>query len=146
MSDENIRKKVSIPWLSFSSDAATYSAEGDVLTNSVHPRAYGSFARVLGRYVRELRLISMSEAIRKLSGLPATNLKIKKRGFIRSGFFADIVIFDPLKVSDRATFDKPHQLAQGIETVLVNGVLVLKNGNHTGATPGKFVHGPGFKR
>ena len=146
MSEENVKKQVALPWVSFCSDAGSYSAEGVFLEMGTHPRAYGSFIRVLGKYVRDEKVISMEEAIRKLSWLPATNLKIKKRGALKKGFFADIVVFDPEKVQDNATFDNPHQYATGVIHVFVNGTQVLKNGEHTGALPGRFVKGPGWKQ
>ena len=116
------------------------------LRSNAHPRAYGNFARVLGKYCRDEKLISLQEAIRKLTKLPSTNLKIPKRGELKVGNYADIVIFDPAKVKDNATFDKPHQYAEGMAHVLVNGVQVLKDGEHTGAKPGRFVKGPGWKQ
>lgn len=143
MSEENVRKKVAVPWVSFCSDAGSYTPEGIFLKNSTHPRAYGSFARVIGKYVRDEKIISLQEAVRKLAGLPADNLKIQKRGYLKKGYFADIVVFDPDKVQDHATFEKPHQFATGMQHVIVNGVQVLNNGEHTGATPGRIVYGPG---
>ena len=145
MSEENIKKKIQLPWVSFCSDAGSYSAEGVFLKQSTHPRAYGSFIRVLGKYSRDEGLFSLEEGIRRLTHLPATNLKIKNRGLLKEGYFADIVIFDPENVKDNATFQEPHQYAEGVEEVFVNGVQVLKNGEHTGATPGRFVKGPGYK-
>ena len=143
MSEENIRKKVQIPWLSFCSDAGSYS---DITVNfRTHPRAFGSFARVLGKFSRDEGLISLEEAIRKLSGFPATNLGLNKRGFLKKGHYADIVIFDPLKISDKATFNKPLQYAVGVDHVFVNGEQVIENGNHTGKFPGTFVKGRGAK-
>jgi N-acyl-D-amino-acid deacylase len=145
MSEENVKKQVALPWVSFGSDEASYTTEGVFLKSNAHPRAYGNFARVLGKYCRDEKLISLQDAIRKLAKLPATNLKIKNRGELKVGNFADIVIFDPAKVKDNATFDKPHQYAEGMIHVFVNGIQVLKDGEHTGAMPGKFVKGPGFK-
>jgi len=145
MSEDNIRKKVAIPWVSFCSDAGSYTPEGVFLKNSTHPRAYGSFSRVIGKYVRDEKVISLQEAIRKLTSLPANNLKIINRGYLKPGYYADIVIFDPEKVQDHATFDNPHQFATGMQHVIVNGVRVLENGEHTGATPGRVVRGPGWK-
>lgn len=144
MDENNVKKQIAIPWVSFGSDEGSYTNEGIFLRSNAHPRAYGNFARVLGKYSRDEKLISLQEAIRKLSKLPATNLKIKKRGELKIGNYADIVIFDPAKVKDNATFDKPHQYAGGMIHVLVNGVQVLKDGEHTGAKPGRFVKGPGF--
>jgi len=144
MSEENVKRQVAIPWVSFGSDEGSYTNEGVFLKSNAHPRAYGTFARVLGKYCREEKLISLPEAIRKLSKLPATTLKIKKRGELKPGHFADIIVFDPAKVKDNATFEKPHQYAEGMIHVFVNGVQVLKNGEHTGARPGRFVKGPGY--
>lgn len=146
MSDENIKRKAVLPWLSFASDAGAYSAQGKILEKPVHPRAYGTFARVLGQYVRQEKLMSLSEAVRKLSGLPAKNLKLKQRGLLMEGYYADVVVFDPDTIIDKATFDQPHQLAVGMQQVFVNGSQVLKNGKHTGKMPGRFVHGPGYKQ
>ncbi len=145
MSDENIKRKAVLPWLSFASDAGAYAAQGKILQKPVHPRAYGTFARVLGQYVRQDKLMDLAEAIRKLSGLPAKNLKLKQRGLLLEGYFADVVVFDPDTIIDKATFDQPHQLAVGMQQVFVNGTQVLKNGQHTGKLPGRFVHGPGYK-
>ncbi|MHA2168704.1 MAG: N-acyl-D-amino-acid deacylase family protein [Candidatus Kariarchaeaceae archaeon] len=145
MTEENIGKKVALPFMSFGSDAPSMAPEGVFLKSSAHPRAYGNFARVIGKYVREEGIITLEEAIRKLATLPAKNLKIMKRGMLKNGFFADIVIFDPEKIQDHATFDDPHQLATGMTHVFVNGIQVLNNGEHTGATPGKFIRGPGYQ-
>ena len=144
MTEENLKKQMVIPWVSFQSDAGSYTNEGVFLKSNPHPRAYGNFARVLGKYVREEKVISLQEAIRKLSNLPAKNLKIQKRGELKVGNFADVVIFDPARIKDNATFEKPHQYAEGMLHVFVNGVQVLKDGEHTGAKPGRFVKGPGF--
>jgi len=142
MSEENIRKKIQIPWVSFCSDAGSYS---DISRDfKTHPRAFGSFIRVLGKYARDEQLISIQEGIRKLSSLPATNLGIKDRGFLKEGYYADIVIFDLENVNDYATFDQPLQFAQGVEHVLVNGTPVLLSGNHTNKFPGRFIKGPGY--
>ncbi len=143
MSEDNITKQLKLPFVSFGSDAASMATEGVFLKNSTHPRAYGNFARLLGKYVREEKVISLAEAVRRLSGLPATNLGLDKRGFLEKGMFADIVIFDPNTIADRATFEKPHQYAVGVRDVFVNGTQVLKNGEHTGAKPGRAVWGPG---
>jgi N-acyl-D-amino-acid deacylase len=143
MSEENLRKEIEKPWISFCSDEASQAPEGVFLKNNPHPRAYGSFARVLGKYVRDEKLISLGDAVRRLSGLPATNLGLDHRGFIKGGMFADIVVFAPSKIADQATFAQPHQYAIGVKDVLVNGVLVLKNGEHTGAKPGRALSGPG---
>lgn len=146
MSEENIKKQIKFPWMSFGSDAGSLAPEGDFLKSSSHPRAYGNFSRLLGKYVRDEKVISLREAIYKLTSLPATNLKIKKRGLLKPGYFADVVIFDPKKIQDHATFENPHQLSTGVEHVFVNGTQVLDNGNHTGKFPGRVVRGPGWKK
>jgi N-acyl-D-amino-acid deacylase len=143
MSEENIRKQIRLPWVCFGSDAASMAPGGVFLKSSSHPRAYGNFARLLGKYVREEKLIPLAEAVRRLSGLPATNLGLDRRGFLKPGMFADLVVFDPARVADRATFEKPHQYSVGMRDVFVNGVAVLKDGEHTGATPGRALWGPG---
>jgi N-acyl-D-amino-acid deacylase len=145
MSEENIKKKVAVPWVSFCSDAGSFTNEGVFVKQSTHPRAYGSFVRVIGKYARDEAVISLEEAIRKLTSLPAENLKLTKRGKLQPGYFADIVIFDPENVNDLATFEKPHQYAEGVVHVWVNGQQVLQNGVHTGAMPGRFVKGPGYQ-
>jgi N-acyl-D-amino-acid deacylase len=146
MSADNIKKEIAIPWVSFCSDAGSDATEGVFLNYNPHPRAYGNFVRVLGKYSRDEHALSLPEAIRKLAKLPATNLKLKKRGELKVGNYADIVVFDPATVQDHATFAKPHQYATGISDVFVNGVQVLKDGEHTGAKPGRFVKGPGYKQ
>ncbi len=143
MSEDNIKKQIRQPWVSFGSDAASIAPEGNFLKSAAHPRAYGNFARLLGKYVREEKVISLTEAIRRLSGLPATNLGLDHRGFLKQGMFADVVVFDPQTIADRATFENPHQLSVGVKNVFVNGVQVLKDGEHTGAKPGKALWGPG---
>jgi N-acyl-D-amino-acid deacylase len=143
MSEENVKKEIVKPWVSFGSDEASQAPEGNFLKANCHPRAYGNFARVLGKYVREEKVLLLEEAIRKLSGLPATNLGLDHRGFVQKEMFADIVIFDPATIGDRAVFDKPHQYAVGMKHVFVNGAQVLKDGEHTGAKPGRAVWGPG---
>jgi N-acyl-D-amino-acid deacylase len=145
MSEDNLRKQILLPWVSFGSDAASMSPELPFTKSSAHPRAYGNFARLLGRYVREEKVIPLEEAIRRLTGLPATKLELDRRGFIREGMFADIAVFDPATIADRATFEKPHQFAVGMKHVFVNGGQVLKDGEHTGARPGRAVYGPGKK-
>lgn len=145
MSEENIKKQIKLPWLSFGSDAESLAPEGVFIKSSTHPRAYGNFARLLGKYVRDEQVIPLEEAIRKLTSLPAANLKIKRRGFLKPGYFADVVIFDPATVQDHATFDQPHQYSTGVSHVWVNGQQVLKDGEHTGAKPGRVVRGPGYK-
>ncbi|MCB2220213.1 MAG: D-aminoacylase [Bacteroidetes bacterium] len=144
MSEENIRKQIALHYMSFCSDAECISTGKPFETYHPHPRAFGNFARLLGKYVREEKIISLEEAIYKLSLLPATQLKIKKRGTIQTGYFADITIFDPRKIQDHATFDNPKQYATGVLHVLVNGVPVILNSEHTGAEPGRFVRGPGW--
>lgn len=145
MAEENIRKKIAQPWVSLGSDAGSIAPEGVFLKSNPHPRAYGNFARLLGKYVREEKVISLSEAIRKITSLPATHLKIERRGMLKMGHFADVVVFDPETIQDHATFDQPHQYATGVHHVFVNGVQVLKDSEHTGATPGQVVRGPGWK-
>jgi N-acyl-D-amino-acid deacylase len=144
MSEENIRKKIAQPWMAFGSDAESLAPEGKFLLANPHPRAYGTFARLLGKYVRDEKVISLQEAIRRLTSLPAENLKIRERGILVENNFADLVVFDPAKIQDHATFADPHQYSTGVQHVLVNGVPVLLNGEHTGATPGRFVKGPGY--
>jgi N-acyl-D-amino-acid deacylase len=144
MSEENVRKKVGLPWVSFDSDAGAPSAEGVFLKSNPHPRAYGSFARLLGRYVREEGVISLQEAIRRLTSFPARTFGIARRGVLKPGAFADVVVFDPRRIIDRATFAEPHQYAEGVVHVFVNGVPTLRDGEHTGATAGRFVRGPGW--
>ena len=146
MSEENVRKKVAIPWVSFGSDGGSYATEGVFLNSGTHPRAYGNFARLLGKYVREEKVIPLEEAVRKLTLLPATNLGLRRRGALRPGYFADVVVFDPATITDHATFERPHQYATGVRDVLVNGTQVLRNGEHTGAMPGRVVRGPGWVR
>lgn len=146
MSEENVKREVAIPWLSFGSDAEALAPEGAFLKSNPHPRAYGNVARLLGKYVRDEKVIPLEEAVRKLTSLPAENLKIQARGRIKEGYFADLAIFDPAKIQDHATFDKPHQYATGMRHVFVNGVQVLKDGEHTGAKPGRAVRGPGYKK
>ncbi|HEX2223296.1 MAG TPA: D-aminoacylase [Thermoanaerobaculia bacterium] len=146
MSEENVKREVAIPWLSFGSDAEALAPEGAFLKSNPHPRAYGNFARLLGKYVRDEKVIPLEEAVRKLTSLPTENLKIQARGRIKEGYFADLAIFDPAKIQDHATFDKPHQYATGMRHVFVNGVQVLKDGEHTGAKPGRVVRGPGYKK
>ena len=146
MTEENIKKQIKLPYMSFGSDAGTMSPEGVFSKNSTHPRAFGNFARLLGKYVREENVISLEEAIYKLTGLPASNLKIQNRGQLKKGYFADVVVFDPNEISDHATFENPMQYATGVNHVWVNGTHVLENGNHTGAYGGRFVKGPGYEK
>jgi N-acyl-D-amino-acid deacylase len=146
MSEANVAREVTLPWMSFGSDAAALATEGVFLKSSTHPRAYGNVARLLGRYVRDEKRVPLAEAVRRLSALPAENLKLADRGQLKPGYFADIAVFDPGKIADRATFAKPQQYAIGMRHVLVNGVPVLRDGEPTGATPGRFVRGPGWNR
>lgn len=143
MLEDNLKKQIALPWVSFDSDAASQAPEGNFLKSSVHPRAYGNFARLLGKYVREEKVISLEEAIRRLTTLPANNLKVKRRGSLTPGYFADVVVFDPATIKDHATFENPQQYATGVQHVFVNGEQVLKDGEHTGAKPGRVVRGPG---
>ncbi len=145
MSEENVRKQIALPWVSFDSDAGSIAPEGVFLKSNPHPRTYGTFARLLGKYVRDEKIISLPEAVRRLTSLPAENLKINSRGWLKTGYYADVVVFDPDKIQDHATFEKPHQYATGVIHVLVNGVPVIKDGEHTGAKPGQVVRGPGWK-
>jgi N-acyl-D-amino-acid deacylase len=145
MSEENVRKQIKKPWVCFGSDEASLAPEGPFLKANPHPRAYGNVARLLGKYVRDEKIILLQEAIRRLSSLPAENLKLRDRGALKEGYFADIVIFDPTKVEDHSTFEKPHQYSTGVRDVFVNGIQVLKDGEHTGAKPGQVVRGPGWK-
>ena len=143
ISEDNIRKQIVLPWVSFGSDAASMAPEPPFTKSSTHPRAYGNFARVLGKYVRDDKVLSLAEAVRKLSGLPATNLELDRRGFLKEGMFADVVVFDPTAIADRATFENPHQYAVGMRHVFVNGAHVIRNGEHTGAKPGRALWGVG---
>ena len=143
MSEENVKKEMAKPWISFGSDEASQAPESPFTKSNPHPRAYGNFARVLGKYVRDEKVLSMSDAIHRLSGLPATNLGLDHRGFLKEGMFADVVVFDPATITDHATFEKPHQYATGVKHVFVNGVQVIKDGEHTGAKPGRALWGPG---
>jgi N-acyl-D-amino-acid deacylase len=144
MSEENIKRKIRKPWVSFGSDAGAPAAEGVFLERGPHPRTYGNFARLLGKYVREEEVISLQEAIRRMTSLPAANVGILNRGELREGTYADVVVFDPERIIDNATFEDSHQYATGVQHVFVNGEQVLDNGKHTGATPGRVVRGPGW--
>jgi N-acyl-D-amino-acid deacylase len=144
MSEENVRRQIALPWVSFNSDAASLAPEGVFLKSNPHPRAYGNFARLLGLYVRDQKIILLEEAIRRLTSFPAETLKLRQRGRLERDYFADIVVFDPKTIRDHATYEKPHQYATGMVHVFVNGVQVLKNGEHTGAKPGRVVRGPGW--
>ena len=144
MSEDNLRQQLKLPWVSFGSDEASLAPEGVFLKSNAHPRAFGNVARLLGKYVRDEKLIPLEEAIRRLSALPAENLRLDRRGALRPGYFADVVVFDPATIQDHATFEQPHQYATGVRDVFVNGVHVLKDGEHTGAKPGQVVRGPGW--
>lgn len=145
MSEDNVKKQIALPYMSFGSDAGSQAPEGVFLKSSNHPRAYGNFSRLLGKYVRDENVISLEEAIHKLTTLPATNLKIKKRGALQTGFYADLAIFNPEEIQDHATFENPKQFSTGMVHVFVNGIQVLKDGEHTGELPGQVVRGPGWK-
>ena len=145
MSEENVKRQIALPWVSFGSDASSMSPDGVFIKTSTHPRAYGNFARLLGKYVRDEHVIPMEEAIRKLTSLPAATLRVKDRGRLEKGYFADVVVFDPKTIGDKSTYEKPHQYATGVKHVWVNGGHVLKDGEHTGQKPGQVVRGPGYK-
>ncbi|MCZ6792101.1 MAG: D-aminoacylase [Planctomycetota bacterium] len=145
MSEKNVRRQIALPWVSFGSDAGSLNPEGVFLQSNPHPRAYGNFARLLGRYVRDEGILPLEEAIRKLTSLPADNFELRERGWLREGYFADVVVFDPAAIQDHATFEEPHRLSTGVQHVFVNGEAVLRDGEHTGATPGRVVRGPGWK-
>jgi N-acyl-D-amino-acid deacylase len=145
MDESNVRRATALPWMSFGSDAASLAPEGIFLATSTHPRAYGNFARLLGKYVREEHALPLEDAIYKLTQLPATNLRIRDRGTLAPGYFADIVVFDPVTIADHATYDEPHRYATGMRHVFVNGEQVLRDGEHTGALPGRVVRGPGWR-
>jgi N-acyl-D-amino-acid deacylase len=144
MSEDGLRAALALPWVSFCSDEASQAPEGVFLKANPHPRAYGAFARVLGTYVRDERVITLEEAIRRMTSLPAGNLRLRDRGVLRTGVHADVVVFDPDRIHDDATPTEPHRYAIGVEHVLVNGTPVLAHGEHTGATPGRVVRGPGW--
>ena len=146
MSEENVRRQIRLPWVSFGSDAGSMAPEGIFLKSSTHPRAYGNFARLLGRYVRDEKLVPLEEAVRRLSALPAENLGLDRRGRLVPGHFADVVVFDPVAIADKATFESPHRYAVGVRHVVVNGVPVLRDGEPTGALPGRALWGPGGRR
>ena len=145
MSEANTKRQAGLPWVSFGSDAASLATEGVFLKQSTHPRAYGNFARLLGKYVRDEKAATLEDAIRRLTSLPAANLRIADRGLLKPGQYADVVAFDAATISDHATYEQPHQYATGMTHVWVNGTQVLKNGEHTGAKPGQVVRGPGYK-
>ena len=145
MSEDNVKKQLKLPWVSFDSDAASLAPEGAFLKSNPHPRAYGNFARLLGKYVRDEKVIPLEEAVRRLTSFPCDTLRIQRRGRLQKGHSADVVVFDPARIQDHATFDKPHQYSTGVAHVFVNGVQVLRDGEHTGAKPGRVVRGPGWK-
>jgi len=145
MSEDNVKRQIALPWVSFGSDASSMSPDGVFIKTSTHPRAYGNFARLLGKYVRDEHVIPMEEAIRKLTSFPAATLRLKDRGRLQKGYFADVVVFDPKTIADHSTYEKPHQYATGVKHVWVNGGQVLKDGEHTGQKPGRVVRGPGYK-
>lgn len=146
ISEDNMRRMLKLPYVSIGSDGASIATTEEFTKDGIHPRAYGTFARVLGKYCREEKLLTLEEAIRKITSLPASNLGLKKRGLLTVGNFADVVVFDPSTIRDKATFDEPHQYAEGVRHVWVNGVQVLQDGEHTGAKPGRCVRGPGWER
>ena len=146
ISEDNIRRELGLPWVSFCSDCPAPAAEGEFLQWSTHPRTYGAFARVLGKYVRDEGALPLEEAVRRLTALPASNLRLSDRGLLTPGYCADVVVFDPERIEDRATYDEPHRYATGVVHVAVNGTLVVRDGEHTGALPGRFVRGPGSTR
>jgi N-acyl-D-amino-acid deacylase len=145
MSEDNVKRQIALPWVSFGSDASSMAPEGAFIKTSTHPRAYGNFARLLGKYMRDEHVIPIEEAIRKLTLLPATTLRIKERGKLEKGYFADVVVFDPKTIADTSTYEKPHSYAVGVKHVWVNGGQVIKDGAHTGEKPGRVVRGPGWK-
>jgi len=144
MSDSNLKREVGLPWMAFGSDEASPAPEGVFLKSRSHPRAYGNVARLLGHYVRDEHATTLQDAIRRLTSFPAANIGIRQRGSLRPGYYADVVVFDPRTIQDHATYEKPDQLATGVDDVFINGVQVLKDGRHTGAKPGRFVRGPGW--
>ncbi len=145
MSEENVQRKVALPWMAFGSDAESLAPQGKFLLSNPHPRAYGTFARLLGKYVRDEQIVPLHEAIRRLTSFPAENLKLSERGRLAEGYFADVAVFDPDAIQDHATFAEPHRYSTGVMHVFVNGEQVLADGDHTGATPGRFVKGPGYR-
>ena len=145
MSEENVRKEIALPWVSFGSDAESSAPGGVFLKSNPHPRAYGNFARLLGKYVRDEKIIPFEEAVRRLTSLPAGNLKLDHRGALKPDYFADVAVFNPAEIRDHATYESPHRYSTGVRHVFVNGVQVLKEGEHTGAKPGRVVRGPGWK-
>jgi N-acyl-D-amino-acid deacylase len=145
MSEENVRRGLALPWVSICSDSSTPAPEGVFLNSNPHPRAYGAFVRFLGKYVRDEGLVPLEEAIRRMTSLPAEVFRLRGRGSLTGGAFADVVVFDPTEIQDHATFEQPHKYATGVRHVLVNGVPVIRDGEHTGALPGRVVRGPGYR-
>ena len=145
MSEDNVKRMLQLPYVSICSDGASIADEAPTNEGNTHPRVYGSFARLLGKYVREEKLMTLHEAVRRMTSLPAENLKIRDRGLLKPGYFADVAVFNPETIGDRATFEDSHAYAEGMVHVFVNGVQVLDNGQHTGKMPGRVVHGPGYK-
>jgi N-acyl-D-amino-acid deacylase len=145
MDEANVRRQLALPWVGLCSDEESLAPRGAFLRHTPHPRAYGAFARFLGHYVRDQRLVELAEAVRRLTSLPARNLRLRDRGELRPGFHADVVVFDPARIADRATYAEPHQFAVGVEHVAVNGQLVLRDGRLTGARPGRAIRGPGWQ-
>jgi N-acyl-D-amino-acid deacylase len=145
MAEENVRKAVRTPWVSFASDGGAFTLADSVPANATHPRSYGNFARLLGRYVREEKLISLQEAVHRLSALPAANLGLRRRGRLAPGNYADVVVFDPSTIADLATYEQPHRYAVGVRHVVVNGAAALRDGQATDARPGRVVRGRGWK-
>jgi N-acyl-D-amino-acid deacylase len=145
MSEENVRRGLELPWVSICSDSSAPATEGVFLRSNQHPRAYGAFARFLGRYVRDAGLVPLEEAVRRTTSLPAEVFRLRDRGSLTPGSFADVVVFDPAQIRDHATYERPHQYATGVRHVLVNGTPVLRDGEHTGALPGRVVRGPGWR-
>ena len=146
MNEDNVKKQVALPWVSFGSDEGSYTTEGVFLKSNAHPRAYGNFTRVTGHYVRDEKVLTLQAAIQKLANVPAKHLKLQKRGELKTGYYADIIVFDPAKLKDNSTYEKPHQYSDGMVDVFVNGIGVFKNGEPTGAAAGRFVKGPGYKK
>jgi N-acyl-D-amino-acid deacylase len=143
MSEDNLKKQIVLPWVSFASDASSLAPEGVFLKSNPHPRAYGTFARVLGKYTRDDKVLTLADAVHRLSGLPAANLRLTRRGVLTPGYYADVTVFDPAEIRDHATFEQPHQYATGMKQVFVNGVQVVRDGEHTGAKAGRVVRGSG---
>ena len=144
-SKENLEREAGLPWMSFGSDAGSIAPEGVFLKSQPHPRTYGTFARVLGHFVRDERAATLEDAIRRMTSFPARNLKLDRRGSLAPGFFADVVVFDPATIADHATYEQPHRYATGVRHVVVNGTPVLLDGEHTDARPGRVVRGPGAR-